>query len=424
MINIINKIFKNTKNLNNHSSSFNDLRKNYKTEKIFNSVSKYSEHSEVRYVGGCVRKILNKEKVDDIDLATNLNPNEITNLLNENNINYFDTGIEHGTITAVLDDNNFEITSLRKDILTDGRHAKVEFSDSWTDDSARRDFTINAIYADIHGNLFDPHDGKKDLEKGVIKFIGEPEKRIKEDYLRILRYIRFYLNYSKKDHETEVKRTIKQNLDGIKKISKERLLAELKKLVQSEGFLKINKDPFCLEVILLIFPELKNLNLFKNLSPHALSLYNSKSFIFLISLMIIDDTDNVDYFIYKYNLSNHDKSKIIFLKKIFSTKNSIEDFSEKNLWKVLYLNDKERLIDMIDFKIFRSKKIDKKLLNLKKFFQDKEKPIFPVKAKHLQDEYKLKEGIELGKKLKDIENMWINNSFKITNEEIKKIVIG
>ena len=145
MINIINKIFKNTKNLNNHSSSFNDLRKNYKTEKIFNSVSKYSEHSEVRYVGGCVRKILNKEKVDDIDLATNLNPNEITNLLNENNINYFDTGIEHGTITAVLDDNNFEITSLRKDILTDGRHAQVEYSRDWHEDASRRDFTFNAM---------------------------------------------------------------------------------------------------------------------------------------------------------------------------------------------------------------------------------------------------------------------------------------
>ena len=422
MRNLFNKIFKNTKNLNNFNQSFSYLRKNFNSEKIFNSISKYSENSEARYVGGCVRKIINNEQIDDIDLATNLNPNEIINVLTKNNINFFDSGIDHGTITAVLNDNSFEITSLRKDVSTDGRHAKVEFSDSWIEDSARRDFTINSIYADIHGNLFDPHNGKKDLEKGVVKFIGVPEKRIKEDYLRILRYIRFFLNYSKHNHKTEVKRIIKQNLSGIKKISKERLLLELKKLVFSKGFLKINEDPFCLEIILLIFPELKNINLFKNLNSIAQDLINSKSFIFLISLMVIDETDNVEYFTYKYNLSNHDKNKIIFLKDIFSKKNNNQDFSEKNLWRVLYLNNKERLIDMIDFQIFKSKKVDKKIINLKNFFLNKEKPVFPVKAKYLIDEFKLKEGIELGRKLKDIENTWINNSFKISNEEIKVIV--
>tara|TARA_B100001250_G_scaffold100692_1_gene84656 strand:- start:774 stop:2048 length:1275 start_codon:yes stop_codon:yes gene_type:complete len=422
MRNLFKKIFKNTKNLNNFNLSFNNLRKNFNSEKIFNSISKYSEKSEARYVGGCVRKILNKEEIDDIDLATNLDPSEITNVLTKDNINFFDSGIEHGTITAVLDNNSFEITSLRKDVSTDGRHAKVEFSDSWVEDSTRRDFTINSIYADIDGNLFDPHNGKKDLEEGIVKFIGEPEKRIKEDYLRILRYVRFYLNYSKHNHQTEVKKIIKQNLAGIKIISKERLLAELKKLVLSKGFLKLNDDPFCLAIIMLIFPELTNLNLFKNLNSFAKNLIHSKSFIFLISLMIIDDSDNVEYFIYKYNLSNHDKNKITFLKKIFSKKNNNQDFSEKNLWKILYLNNKDELIDMIDFQIFRSKKIDKKLINLKKLFMNKEKPVFPVKAKYLIDEFKLKEGVELGRKLKDIENTWINNSFKISNEEIRGII--
>ena len=350
---LFNKIFKNTKNLNNFNLSFNNLRKNFNSEKIFSSISKYSENSEARYVGGCVRKILNSEEVDDIDLATNLNPKEITNVLTKNNINFFDSGIDHGTITAILDHNSFEITSLRKDVSTDGRHAEVEFSDSWIEDSTRRDFTINSIYADIDGNLFDPHNGKKDLEEGVVKFIGEPEKRIKEDYLRILRYVRFYLNYSKHNHETEVKRIIKQNLAGIKIISKERLLVELKKLVLSKGFLKLNNDPFCLEIIMLIFPELKNLNLFKNLNSFARNLIHSKSFIFLISLMVIDDSDNVEYFTYKYNLSNHDKNKINFLKNMFFKSNDNLDFSEKNLWRILYLNNKERLIDMIDFQIFR-----------------------------------------------------------------------
>ena len=112
-------------------------------------------------------------------------------------INYFETGIDHGTITAIIKKFKFEITSLREDIITDGRHAKVKFFKSWKEDASRRDFTINSIYADSEGNLFDPYNGKEDLKKGYIKFIGEADKRIKEDYLRIL-------NYSRQQHDLEV----------------------------------------------------------------------------------------------------------------------------------------------------------------------------------------------------------------------------
>ena len=148
-----------------------------KVYKIFSSIEKYSEKSEVRYVGGCIRKILNFEKVDDIDLAANINPKEIMEVLKENKIDYYKTGIDHGTVTANIDGQNFEITSLRKDVSTDGRKAIVEFTEEWSEDSIRRDFTINSIYADKEGNLFDPHGGVKDLENGIVKFIGNPEKK-------------------------------------------------------------------------------------------------------------------------------------------------------------------------------------------------------------------------------------------------------
>ena len=118
-------------------------------------------------------------------------------------LNYYESGIEHGTITAIIDEYKFEITTLRKDIFTDGRHAKVKFSKDWKEDASRRDFTINSIYSDKDGNLFDPFNGKKDLENGFVNFIGDADKRIKEDYLRILRYLRFFLNYSKQPHNLE-----------------------------------------------------------------------------------------------------------------------------------------------------------------------------------------------------------------------------
>ncbi len=229
MKNIFTKIFSSKKDLNPRKTSFLEITKKTKISEIFKAISNYSESSEIRYVGGCVRKILNNENFDDIDLATNLKPIEVKECLQNNNIKFFETGIEHGTITAHIDGKNFEITSLRKDISTDGRHAIVEFTERWGEDALRRDFTINSIYADKEGNLFDPNDGVKDLEIGKIKFIGNAEKRIKEDYLRILRYLRFFLNYSNQEHKLEIKKVIKQNINGISKLSKERLIDELKK---------------------------------------------------------------------------------------------------------------------------------------------------------------------------------------------------
>ena len=422
MKSIINKIFNNNKNLDQKFILFNEIKKKFSIEKIFKSISEFSDTSEIRYVGGCVRKIINNETVDDIDLATNLNPEKVIECLKKNNINYYETGIKHGTLTAIINDKKFEITSLRKDIFTDGRHAKVQFSDNWHEDASRRDFTINCIYSDINGNLFDPFNGSNDLKNGKLNFIGNPEKRIKEDYLRILRYIRFFLNYSKRDHDLNVKKIIKQNINGVISLSNERLLDELKKLVLSKGFFKLYKDQFCLEIILLIFPQLKNIKIFSTLNDYAIKNYFSKDFIFLLSLMIIDETDNTDYFLYKFNLSNQDKQRINFLKNIFSNSITSNTFLEKNLWKILYYNGKNNLEDMINFQIFKSKKIDNKLIKLGEFFNLQSQPVFPVKAKKLMEKYNLKENKNLGLKLKEMENIWVNNSFKISEKEIEKII--
>ena len=144
---------------------------------------------------------------------------------------------------------------MREDVITDGRHAKIKFSNSWREDASRRDFTINSIYSDKDGNLFDPHNGKKDLENGIVNFIGDADKRIKEDYLRILRYLRFFLNYSKQPHNTEIIRTLKINIGGISKLSKERLLDELKKIIKVNTLEKLSKDKISLDLILIIFPK-------------------------------------------------------------------------------------------------------------------------------------------------------------------------
>ena len=422
MISIVKKIFKKNNNQNPFSVELTKLKDETQVTKIFKSISDFSDESEIRYVGGCIRKILNNEKVDDIDLATNIDPYKVCEVLKKDNISFYESGIEHGTITAKVNNRKFEITSLRKDISTDGRYAKVEFSNDWYEDASRRDFTFNSIYSDLNGNLYDPFNGKIDLENGFVKFIGDAEKRIKEDYLRILRYIRFYLNYSKQKHSEELKKTIRKNINGVAKISSDRILDELKKLVLSKGFLTLPKDNFSLEIINLVIPQLKNVKFFKNSNYHSKKLISSKDFIFLVSLMIIDETDNCEYFLYKFNISNEDKKRIRFLAKYFSKTLDKNLFTEKNLWKIFYYNGKDYLNDFIDFHIIKKNTSVKKFVILKEFFSNKSVPKLNVNAKLLMQKFNLKEGKELGKKLKDIEEFWLNNSFSINEKQIEKII--
>ena len=422
MNNFINKLFNRSKNHNYINSILKNIREETQIDKILDAIDSFSKSSEIRFVGGCIRKILNNEQVEDIDLAVNLKPSEVCDALKKKDIKFYESGIEHGTITAMINTHKFEITSLRKDIDTDGRHAVVEFSDNWKEDASRRDFTINSIYANKEGNLFDPFDGKKDLENGEINFIGDPEKRIKEDYLRVLRYVRFFLNYSKHNHDPQIIRIIKKNLDGVFRISSERLLNEFQKLVRSRNFLNLPKDKNSMEIISLIFPQLKNIKIFSNLNNFAKKNIDNVDFIFLLSLMIIDGTDNVDYFIYKFNLSKKDQKRLIFLNNFCNNPITKKTFSEKKLNKILYFNGKEALMDIIYFTIFKARKVDIKLVNMIKDYQNKEVPLMPLRAITLMTKYNIPEGKKLGVKLKEIEELWVDNGFTILEKEVEKII--
>jgi poly(A) polymerase len=422
MINFLDKIFLRSNNLDYISQNIRDLTNGTPANKVFEAINSFSLESEIRYVGGCVRKIINKEKIDDIDLASNLDPEEICEALKKNNINYYETGIEHGTITALIDRYKFEITSLRKDVSTDGRHAKVKFSKNWKEDASRRDFTINSIYSDREGNLFDPYNGKKDLENGFVNFIGEADKRIKEDYLRILRYLRFFLNYSNQPHNLEIIRKLKMNIGGVSKLSKERLLDELRKIAKLDTIEKLSKDKMSLDLISMIFPELKNIKIFSKLDSSKKDKLKKMDFIFLLSLMIVDDTDNTDYFIYKFNISKKDQKRIKTIYNFYKEKINSKTFTKKNINKVFYFNGKQAALDILNFKIIKSKKVDKAMLELINHYEKKKVPLMPIGADELMTKYKIPEGKQLGIKLKMIEEEWVKNNFQISIQQVDRII--
>lgn len=185
-----------------------------------------------RFVGGCVRNAILGAPVDDIDIATTLRPEQVIQALKAARIRAVPTGIDHGTVTAIAGGQPFEITTLRRDVETDGRHAVVAFTTNWAEDAARRDFCLNALYADGQGGIHDPTGrGLDDALAGRIVFVGEPEQRIREDYLRILRFYRFWAWYGCGPVDAAGHEACRQLAAGVSTLSAERVSKEILKLL-------------------------------------------------------------------------------------------------------------------------------------------------------------------------------------------------
>jgi len=387
---------------------------------IFSHLNEIGKESAVKFVGGCVRKSLSGENIDDIDLATSLEPDEVKKRLNKRDIKVIDTGISHGTVTAILNQKKFEITTLRKDVSTDGRHADVQFTSNWELDASRRDFTVNAIYSDINGRIFDPLNGVSDLQNGKIKFIGSPEKRIQEDYLRILRYFRFFTQYSKTDYDQDTIQSIKQNINGLSRISNERIFDELKKILSLNNVYNLFDNNQSKEIILNIFPELKyyeRLNKINSLDQKLKDKYDNE---LILALLVIDQSNDYEYFCDKYKTSNSIKNRFKNISINFENLKNRKFFSEENTKKLIYLSSKDDVRNLLLFSICVNDKIKasnvEKLLN---YVNSCEVPKFPISGDYLK-KHGYETGQALGEKLKLLEEKWIANNFVLDEEILKK----
>ena len=189
--------------------------------------------SDTRMVGGCVRNALIGVPCGDIDIATKLLPQEVMKRLKAAGLKVIPTGIDHGTVTAVADKQGFEITTLRRDVATDGRRAVIAYTDDWAEDARRRDFTMNTLFADLSGKVYDPlGQGVRDLERRKIVFVGDPAERIKEDYLRVLRFFRFHGKYGKGAPDRAALRACAAASRNLKTLSKERVTQEILKILE------------------------------------------------------------------------------------------------------------------------------------------------------------------------------------------------
>jgi len=400
--------------------SLKSLQNMHEAEKIFSCLNYEGKEDNVKFVGGCVRKALCGDEIDDIDLATSLEPTEAKSRLMKEDIKVIESGISHGTITAILNDKKFEITTLRKDISTDGRHAEVEFTSNWEIDASRRDFTINAIYSDLEGRIFDPLNGVADLQNGIIKFIGSPEERIKEDYLRILRYFRFSIQYSKTQYDQATIKSIRKNINGLNKISNERIFDELIKILKIENLYSLFSNNESKEIILNVFPQFKyyeRLEIFNSLSNKFRYKYDNY---LILALIIIDESNDHEYFCHKYKVSNNIKNRFKNIALNFNDIKNKKFYLETNIRKLIYFSGRNSVLDLLLFSICvnnREKNFD--IENLISYVENCKVPKFPISGEYLKEQG-YKTGEVLGKKLKELEQDWIKNNFVIDEKKFKK----
>lgn len=385
---------------------------------ILNEIFNTNNEDNLRIVGGAVRNYLANKKINDFDLSTKLTPEESIELLRKNGIKFATVGINFGTIIAIINGKGFEITTTRKDIKTDGRHAVVEFTRDFKIDAKRRDFTFNAIYLDFNGNVYDYFDGISDLRKGIVRFIGNASERIKEDYLRILRFFRFYCYYGIVLDNEGLKYAIEYR-ENLKNLSGERIKSEMFKILVADYPIK-TLSIMEQHNILQIITELDNFDFSKLEILFSLKNFiNYKISAELVLSLLLKNINELDILNKRWKLSKKENSEIF--KIVENQSNTI--YTEQDITKFLFLGYKKNTIAnfiianaVINRDIVKTKLVD--IINSSlEYLEQKEAPIFPITGLDLEKaEFTSKN--QFGKLLNEGKRIFIESNYSLSKEKI------
>ena len=364
---------------------------------------------EVRVVGGAVRNALIGEPVGDIDCATTAPPSLVMDWAWEQNIRVLPTGIEHGTLTLLIKDASFEVTTLRTDVETDGRHAKVAFGSDWAEDAKRRDFTMNALYLDHEGRLYDPTGlGLADVQTRCVRFIGDAYKRIEEDYLRVLRFFRFYAQYGKHYSDQDYQACI-ETQSNLSSLSGERVGAEMTKLLRgayASDALQVMHEGGMLGDILRCVPRLGR---FDRLVTLSREMHLTPSVPLLLTVLCVKVEEDAARLARTLRLPNRKRDHMI---RLVNAVGEIDDMSEEGLQKLAYWHGKEVARDLAMLALVYYK-IEPDLTSLSMMMHNLElwdAPIFPLKGRDLIA-FGIKPGPKMGEWLRDLEQLWVESGF-------------
>lgn len=381
--------------------------------KLFSIVEKHG--GVLRFVGGAVRDALMGIKGFDLDLATDLSPDELVEACEEEGIKTVAIGIKYGTVGVIIGDKVLEVTSLRKDVKTDGRHAEVEFTDNWEEDASRRDLTINAVYADEKGNVFDYYDGIRDLENGVVRFIGNPSQRITEDYLRILRFFRFYSIFGKGPINEKALQACIEHSEGLTKLSMERIRDELFKILLTPKAVETIRIMQENNILGYIMPDARyhdNLDFMIRLVEQENIPYDSLRRLFVL---YNPDAELAENMATRLRLNKKQKQNFVS----WATNNvPLSDFlALGNLPRLVYLYGKEFCVDKLLLQLAFNRQNINNLHQIIDAVNAVEIPEFPLKGRDII-ETGVEDSRKIGALLKELETIWIDSGFKLSKGEL------
>ncbi len=364
-----------------------------------------------RFVGGCVRNALLGQPVADIDIATKWEPEEVSRRLKDADIAVHLTGIEHGTITAVANNQPYEITTLRRDVSTDGRRATVAFTTDWAEDARRRDFHVNALYCDLMGNLVDPTErGIADLRQQKIAFIGDADTRLQEDYLRILRFFRFNAWYGSGKLDVDGLGACMRNRSGLESISVERIWSELKKLLAAKDPRVVVEAMSRTGVLQFVLPEAIGLDLFNALVALELEEHlEPDPYLRLLSLYP-KEMDIVAADVRRLKMSNREKNRL--LTTASDETDFSKEFSAKNFRSTIYRIGKDVFLGRARLAwAVRGREANHRYWRVLLQSAEKyERPDFPISGEHIIA-VGVPEGKPVGEVLRSVRNWWIEEDF-------------
>lgn len=397
-----------------------DWLKSEALQKVFDALE--SHGGEVRVNGGAVRNSIMEMPVSDVDLSTTLVPDEIIKALKAAGIKSVPTGIDHGTVMAVSNGIGYEVTTLREDIETFGRKAKVRFGTDWQCDAARRDLTMNALYCDRDGRLYDPLGGLEDAKNCNVRFIGEADERITEDYLRILRFFRFFAWYGKGRPDAKGLKACARLKDGLEQISAERIWAELKKMLLApdpgRAFLWMRTSG----VLNIVLPESQKWGI--DLLAPLLQLEQKQRWepdsLLRIETMMRPEAANVIGFCKRLKLSARESKRLMAWA---GTQIGELPKDEAALDQLLYRDGSSGICDALKLRLAGLDETDdeqaKKLAAFIPHCQKWKRPVFPVKGEDLI-KVGMKSSVEIGNALKRLEVLWIKSDFALKKDALLK----
>ncbi|MBN3326574.1 TRNT1 nucleotidyltransferase, partial [Atractosteus spatula] len=367
---------------------------------------------ELRIAGGAVRDLLSGKQPEDVDFATTATPDEMKSMFQAAGIRMINTnGEKHGTITARVHNQNFEVTTLRLDVVTDGRHAEVEFTTDWQKDAERRDLTINSMFLGLDGTLYDYFNGYEDLKNRKVKFVGDASQRIQEDYLRILRYFRFYGKVAEEpgDHDAETLKAIKEHAKGLAAISGERIWVELKKTLMGNHAAHLLFLIYDLDVAQYIgLPVEGNLEELDRVWNHA-HRWSPKPMTVLSALF--RDTHDVDRLDLRLKISKEEKTLGFFLVKY--RRDLLKASDELKPYTDFIIDSREPDAQSKVCELLKYQGEGKLLAEMKKWSI----PRFPVSGHDLR-KMGISSGKEIGTTIQSLREMWKKSHYQMNKEEL------